>query len=123
MKLDPKEKPFECKVCGYKFGYLQSHYGEQCVAEQLRQAQAELAKLRLAVLSWREAWYQQREIIGWLAWSMPTLLPDSSSLFFQCQWNKFLDAVKQYSHRLPLDDKPREVTVRTYVDPFDNIEE
>ena len=80
MRLNLTEKPYECKVCGYRFGYLQSHYGEDCVAEQLRQANAELARLRPAIAFWKDAWFDSRDIIGRLAWSMPTLLPDSPPL-------------------------------------------
>lgn len=123
MKLDPTEKPYECKVCGTRYGWLQSHYSEECIAIQLRQALIENDKLKARLADWKDAWFEQREIIGRLAWSMPTLIPNSESKFFQRQWNKFIDTVNKYFPEKSLDKSVREITLRSYVDPFDNIEE
>lgn len=120
--LNLSEKPYECKSCGTKFGWLESHDSEQCTAIQLRQALAENAKLKARLASWIDAWYKRGDIIGRLAWSMPQLMPDIQTPFFQLQWKRFVEAVNKYFPEKYV-DLPKEETVRTYVDPFDNIEE
>lgn len=126
-KIDLSEKPFECKKCDTKYGWLQSHSSEECTAIQLRQALAEIVKLKECINFWKDGWHDQREATGRVAWMVPNpyYLHGVETPFFQREWNRFVSFAQQLTRDglIPLDDKPQEVTMREYVDPFDNIEE
>lgn len=59
---------FVCKTCGARWDFLESHYSEQCILQQLRNERAETNRLRAEVASWKEAWLRQREVIGTVWW-------------------------------------------------------
>jgi hypothetical protein len=45
-----------------------------CDLRALDKARAEVKKLKTSVDAWKEAWYHQRDIIGWLQVNHPQLL-------------------------------------------------
>jgi hypothetical protein len=59
--------------------------------ECFRAQQKDNAKLKESAASWKDGWYQSREVIGRLSWTVPNIcvLKDSPSPFFQQQYQKF----------------------------------
>jgi hypothetical protein len=58
--------------------------------ECFRQQQKDNVKLKASAESWKDSWYEQRDIIGKLSWTVPNIaaLRDSPSTFFQRQYHK-----------------------------------
>jgi hypothetical protein len=64
--------------------------------ECFRQQQKENAKLKEVAASWKGGWYETREIIGKLSWTVPNVrvLKDSPSPFFRQQYQKFIELAR-----------------------------
>ena len=39
--------------------------------ERIAELEGEVAKMRVALLDWKDAWYHQRDVIGRVAWEVP----------------------------------------------------
>lgn len=65
--------------------------------ECFRQQQKDNAKFKASAESWKEGWYEGREIIGRLFWTVPNVrvLKDSSSPFFQQQYQRFVEIARE----------------------------
>jgi hypothetical protein len=73
-----KESDF-CPKCAAPWAYdiltEGRHNDDLCVGRQLLNAQKLIKKLKADVAGWKEAWHQQRQLIGQLAWQGKTM-PD-----------------------------------------------
>ena len=45
--MQPATLPFECRTCGARWDFLQAHYAEDCVAQQLTNAKIDIARARM----------------------------------------------------------------------------
>jgi hypothetical protein len=81
-----------CKEHNVHYDVSFYHCG-QC----FRQQQKENAKLKESAASWKDGWYQSREVIGRLSWTVPNIrvLKDSPSPFFQQQYQRFISLAKE----------------------------
>lgn len=59
------------------------HDRDICISRQLIQTKAEIKKLKASVDSWKDAWYQLRDIIGWLWWYHPAIASEASRSVYQ----------------------------------------
>jgi hypothetical protein len=62
------------KVCADKF---------QCLGREVELVKAENKKLKLAVKFWNEAWFEGRDILGWLWWHHPAIHNDEQRIYYQ----------------------------------------
>lgn len=119
---------YTCPVCRNEFGFLEgthrAHTPDACREKEIYTNREELKR---GIDFWKDAWYEQRDATGRMAWTVPNpyYLQNCNSPFFQREWKSFVSFAQQLVRDglIPLDDKPQEVIVRAYVDPFDNIEE
>lgn len=59
------------------------HDEDICLGRQLQQARAEIKKLKASVDAWKDAWFQLREIIGYLWWHHPAISDESQLQQYQ----------------------------------------
>lgn len=79
-----KEIAVKCGMCLLE--YRGEHPDQECIAALRKQIDA----ARASINDWQNAWYDQREVIGRLSWTVPNLaaLKQSSSEFLQRQFQK-----------------------------------
>jgi hypothetical protein len=54
-----------------------------CEKTELLKGRIEIKNLTAAVKSWKDAWYEGREIIGKLWWHHPAIDDDKSRVYYQ----------------------------------------
>lgn len=75
------DKP-TCSKCGEIF-YAKYHFLDRCEKLELIRARKEIKILKDSVLSWKDAWFHLREIIGNLWWHHPAIDSDVSRDYYQ----------------------------------------
>jgi hypothetical protein len=59
----------ECPLCGEPLEEAPAiHNRAECQTTERLKGREEIKKLRRSVADWKDAWFHQREIIGWLWW-------------------------------------------------------
>lgn len=80
-------EPKTCRKCSAPLvwdmltgGY---HDDDLCVGRQLLQARAEIKKLKESVDSWKDAWFNCRELLGNLHWHHKAIYNDVERAYYQ----------------------------------------
>jgi len=77
-----------CGKCGEVLEKI--HFLDRCEKLELIRARKEIAILKDSVLSWKDAWFHLREIIGNLWWHHPAIDNDESRAYYQKMRKGFL---------------------------------
>jgi hypothetical protein len=72
-----------CNLCGEALEDV--HDLALCEKTELIKGRLEIKKLKASVNSWKDAWYQAREIIGNLWWHHPAITNDNERSYYQKQ--------------------------------------
>lgn len=58
------------------------HNQAKCEKTERLKGREEIKKLKQSIVEWKNAWYQQREIIGWLWWYHPGIANGMERLYY-----------------------------------------
>ena len=70
-----------CQLCGEPLEDI--HDLVKCEHTELLKGRVESKKLKQSVEFWKDAWYEGRDIIGWLWWHHPAIDNDEQRAYYQ----------------------------------------
>jgi hypothetical protein len=78
-----------CLLCGEPLEDI--HDLVLCEKTELLKGRATIKRLNESIRSWKDAWFQLREIIGWLWWHHPAIDSDERRAYYQNNLNKICE--------------------------------
>lgn len=87
----------DCPLCGEILEDAPAvHDVVQCEKTELHKGRIKIQKLNESLASWKDAWFQLRDIIGKLWWHHPAIDNDKQRAYYQQQLNRnFASANKE----------------------------